>query len=676
LLRTASGEQPHLIAIEDMHWANAGTLHLLAQLAATAGQCAAVVAMTTRFVGDPFEAGWRAESAGALSVTVDLRALRPEDAVSLATGVIAEVDDFARECIVRAEGNPLFLEQLLRSRLIDSDGKLPHSLQGVVLARLDSLAEADRRALQAASVLGQRFVQDDLRALLESPDYDCRPMIQRQLLRPEGEGYLFAHALIRDGVYASLTRQRKRDLHLRAAAQFEARDPALWAEHLDLAGDPSAPRAYRQAAEAEAAAYRLERAIALATRGLELATRDDDLVQLGLAAGRLRLDGGLAKPAREAFAVAVAAATDARDRCRGLIGLAAADRVLADLGQALENLRAAEEVAAAMDSPALLSEIHYMRGNLHFARGEGEACLNEHRAALQAAEQSALPEWKARALSGLGDAAYLQGRMATAKRHFQGCVELAERHNLLRVIPANQCMIGDCMALHLEFDGGLKQITAARAAAIRIGDRFCEMFASQSECYVLQAAGRLIEAEAPTEIAMALAIKLGARRYEAFQQMALGEVRLAQNRIGEAQKLLDAAMALAEETGLGFCGPMICGVQAEVLGPGDAGRAWIVRGEQMLAQANLVHNHVFFQRAAIDWAIAAGDWPLVEHFAARLSDYAAAEPFPYVDLFVRRARALAALAHNRWDAEAALTLRSVEETARAVDLRLQRRESV
>ena len=497
LLRAASRDAPSLIVVEDVHWANQTTRLLLARLTATAAECAALLVMTTRFDGDPFDAGWRAQSAGGLSATIDLRPLLPEDAVNLANGVITEMDEFARQCIARAEGNPLFLEQLLRSRLIDTDGKLPHSLQGVVLARLDNLPAAERRLLQGASVLGQRFTSEDLQAVLGSPDCDCRPLIQRYLLRPDGEGFLFAHALIRDGVYASLTRERKRALHLKAAASFLDRDPRLHAEHLDRAEDPSAARAYLRAAEAEAAAYRLESASALVTRGLELATGGGDQVKLGLAAGRMRLDAGQAKPASEAFATAVAAATEAIDRCKGLIGLAAAYRVLADLDRAMENLAAAEATAAAMDEPALLSEIHYMRGNLHFARGQGEACLREHQRALAAAKRADLPEWKTRARSGLGDAAYLQGRVATARRHFQRCVELAERHGLLRIISANQSMIGVCLAYELKFDEALGHVEAGRAAAIRIGDRFAEMFADQITSLVLFQAGRISRSRKP-----------------------------------------------------------------------------------------------------------------------------------------------------------------------------------
>lgn len=669
LLHAASREQPLLICIEDVHWANADMLHLLARLVSAAGTCAAVVVMTTRVEGDPLDAAWRAQSGGEPSVVIDLRPLRPQDAANLASAIESEIDEFVRQCIDRAEGNPLFLEQLLRSRR-DGGGKLPHSLQGVVLARLDTLPEADRRALQAASVLGQRFDPEDLAALLGGASHDCTRMVQRQLLRPDGDSYLFAHALIRDGVYASLTRERKRELHAKAAARFVDRDPALRAEHLDRAEDPAAARAYLRAAEVEAEAYRLERATALATRGLELATERDDIVKLGLIAGRLRLDAGMAKSAREAFAAAAAVTIDDHDRCRTLIGLAAADRILADLDKAMESLGTAESIAGAAGMPALLSEIHYMRGNLQFALGRSEACLREHRLALEAAERADAPEWKARALSGLGDAAYMQGRVATALAHFRDCVELAGRHKLLRVTPPNQCMIGNCMAYGLQFDGALVEIAAARVAAGRIGDRFGEMFAGECEAFVLYAAERFQEAEAPAEAALGLAVRLGARRYEAILQTILGRVRLAQHRSKEARELLDLAMRRAEETGMGFCGPLICGVQALICGPNDAGREWIARGEALLPQGMLVHNHVFFRKTAIDWAIDAGDWTMVERLAQALSEYVVAEDNEYAEFFVSRARALAALARNPQDLQAAEAMKRLSATARAVDLRI------
>jgi hypothetical protein len=106
-------------------------------------------------------------------------------------------------CVERAEGNPLFLEQLLRNAEERGDREVPASIQSLVLARMDHLSPADKNALQSASVLGQRFSLDALRHLIENSQYTCGGLIERHLVRPEGDDYLFAHALVREGVYTS-----------------------------------------------------------------------------------------------------------------------------------------------------------------------------------------------------------------------------------------------------------------------------------------------------------------------------------------------------------------------------------------------------------------------------------------------------------------------------------------
>ena len=143
-----------------------------------------------------------------------------------------------------------------------------HSL---VLARMDRLPERDRAALRAAAVVGQRFPLALVRELAQMPDYSCDVLTAHFLVLPEGDEFLFAHALIRDGVYASLTRARRAELHRAAAKWYGERDPVLVAEHLDRAEAPEAPRAYLDAALAQAAALQPERALALAERGAALA---------------------------------------------------------------------------------------------------------------------------------------------------------------------------------------------------------------------------------------------------------------------------------------------------------------------------------------------------------------------------------------------------------------------
>jgi predicted ATPase len=85
---------------------------------------------------------------------------------------------------------------------------------------MDRLPPKDKEALQAASIIGQRFTLEALRHLLGEPGYECGGLTQHNLVNPEGDGYLFAHALVREGVYASFLTDRRRELHRKAAEWF------------------------------------------------------------------------------------------------------------------------------------------------------------------------------------------------------------------------------------------------------------------------------------------------------------------------------------------------------------------------------------------------------------------------------------------------------------------------
>ena len=74
---------------------------------------------------------------------------------------------------------------------------MPSSVQSLVLARIDKLDQADKEAVQAASIVGQRFSLDALRHLVRNPQFTCAALVEKHLVRPEGEDYLFVHALIR-----------------------------------------------------------------------------------------------------------------------------------------------------------------------------------------------------------------------------------------------------------------------------------------------------------------------------------------------------------------------------------------------------------------------------------------------------------------------------------------------
>jgi hypothetical protein len=246
--------------------------------------------MTSRVEGDPLDLAWRASCRGTPFETIDLGPLRHDEALSLAGSFIDATQRVALACIERAAGNPLFLEQLLRSAEEGREDAVPASVQSLVLARMDRLAPRDRQAFQAAAVIGQRFALALLRRLIGASDYACDGLVGN------AEDYLFAHALIQEGAYASLLRSRRRELHLQAAEWFADRDLTLHAQHLDRAEDDRAPQAYLQAALAQRGVHDPDAALRLATRGLAIARTDADRHALICLKGDLERDLGAPPP--------------------------------------------------------------------------------------------------------------------------------------------------------------------------------------------------------------------------------------------------------------------------------------------------------------------------------------------------------------------------------------------
>ena len=268
---------------------------------------------------------------------------------------------------------------------------------------------------------------------LEDPRYDCVALVERFLVRPAGDEFLFSHALIRDAVYDTLLKARRRELHRRAAAWFAERDLTLHAEHLDRAEDPGAAPAYLTAAREQAREYRYEQALALADRGLVLSAGATERFALTCLRGELLEHLGAMPESLRAHQAALAAAPDDAARCRALLGIAAAKRVIDDLDGAFADLEQAEALATRLGLTSELARLHFLRGNLYFPRGQIERCLAEHRRSLELARAAGSAELEAQAQGGLGDAEYVRGRMLSAGRHFRACIELCRQHGFGRI---------------------------------------------------------------------------------------------------------------------------------------------------------------------------------------------------------------------------------------------------
>ena len=667
LLRNAASVQPRLVVVEDLHWASPTLLHHLALLTMAAAERPIVLAMTSRIEGDPLDKVWRASTHGSPLMTMDLGPLRPEDARSLAGDLIETSTRFALECIERAEGNPLFLNQLLRSAREAATAEVPATIQSLVLARMDRLKPADKLTLQSASIIGKRFSLEALHAVTGDRELRCDNLIAADLVRPDGADYLFAHALIQEGVYSSLLKSRRRELHRSAANWFGEREPILRAEHLDRAEDPGAAQAYLDAATEQARRYRFDVALRLAERGAEIADRAV-LCTLTMLRGELLLEVGRSQESISAFRTALELADDEAQTCRAWMGIAAGNRVTGDFALAMQALDQAQPIAERLGLAVECSRIHYTRGNLFFAQGKNAQCGDEHRAALEHARRAADPECEAQALSGLGDAQYAQGRMLTALGYFRRCVELCERHGLVRVEVSNRCMVAHCLHYANDLDEALSELLTACEVAGRVGLVQAEILAQESMGLVRVARGEYREAETPLLRSLSLSRTAGARRYQSANLYVLAHARLRENRMEEAREHLAEALDLARETGMGFLGPAVFGGLALAAADAQERRRALQEGEALLRGNCVGHCYYWFYRDALDASLKGGDWDEAERYADALEAYSRPEPLPWAQLMAARARALAAVGRLGLDAAKRVELERLRDEARQAGL--------
>ena len=115
LIESAVQRGPQLLVVEDVHWADTDELARFGEIAAVVANCQILFIMTTRPEGDPINASWRARARGCPVTTVDLAPLAEDEAQELAAHFPELSQEAIAACIQRADGHPLFLDQLLRA---------------------------------------------------------------------------------------------------------------------------------------------------------------------------------------------------------------------------------------------------------------------------------------------------------------------------------------------------------------------------------------------------------------------------------------------------------------------------------------------------------------------------------------------------------------------------------
>jgi class 3 adenylate cyclase/tetratricopeptide (TPR) repeat protein len=397
LLEHLANDKALLVVFEDIHWAESAFLDLILHVEATArGPILLLCAARPELL--ELRPEWPEKS----DRLIELQPLSEEESrriVEHLLGAAPFPDEVRDRIVTAAEGNPLFVEQVLSMMIDDglvrreadgwvptgdlSDLAIPATIQALLAARLDLLTQQERAVIEPSSVIGllfeeravEQLVPEAVRAEVET---HLLAMTQKQLVRPEpdeaDQDYRFHHILIRDAAYQGILKRARATMH----EQF-----ATWAEQVNRDRD-------RQSQFDEILGYHYEQAYQYLS---ELGPLDDHGQGLGRhAAERLSVAG------RRAFARGdMAAAANLLRRAAAL--LRADDRtrleLLPDLGEAMMEtgefawaelfLNEAVEGATALGDETLRADAvltrllagHHVAEDLSAWRAEVEAATNE-----------------------------------------------------------------------------------------------------------------------------------------------------------------------------------------------------------------------------------------------------------------------------------------------------------
>jgi class 3 adenylate cyclase/tetratricopeptide (TPR) repeat protein len=371
-------QRPLVLVFEDIQWADDGLLDFIEHLVDWARDVPMLIVCTARL-----ELLERRPACGGGKLNAAIIALAPlsneETAKLIAT--LSERALLAAETqsvlLDRAGGNPLYAEQFVRmlaERGSAEELALPETVQGIIAARLDSLAPDEKALVQDAAVIGKVFWL----GALEATEQQLQPLRQKEFVQRarrssvEGETeFAFKHALVRDVAYGQIPRAERSRKHLRAAE---------WIESLGRPED-----------HAEMVAHHYVNALELAR-----AAGEDDRALVDRARAALRDAGDRA--------VTLNALTQAEAYFRGALDLTSADdpersalllrcgRALyrqaeegaADLSEARTGLLAADEREAAAEASLMLADIAWKQGR----REEMLVYLDEARGLVEGTSRS------------------------------------------------------------------------------------------------------------------------------------------------------------------------------------------------------------------------------------------------------------------------------------------------
>jgi tetratricopeptide (TPR) repeat protein len=578
----AAERRPLVLVWEDLHWTDQATEEFLALLGDTVAAHRILMILTYRPGYTP-PVGDRT-----FHTRVALPGLATADSVAMALGLLSvdELPDPLETLLVRrAEGNPFFVEEVLRSLketgAIRVGGKqlalardleivIPDTVQDVLLARIQRLPDAPRRLLELASVIGREFhrrLVDHLAGSAKASEEALRELktvelIYEKSLFPELT-YAFKHALTQEVTYASLAPPRRSELHRRVGLAIEELDGDRLAEHLDLlayhfakAEDWSRALEYLQkAAEKAWSAFAVREAFALYDEALRVVSAREPrgarqaLMEIRQARATLALVLGDFERSRTEATELLSAARQAGAReveGAALAAMAHASLWLREFDRAVEYARAAIEVARPIDARPVLVEAHNTIAAVRGVVGRVEEAREEIERAVTLSRSAGDPFRESMALGFAGLLRNWAGDFGAATALGAESLRLAREHHLLMPSLLGLWYQGMALTGRGEYEEARRALEQGVALAERVGAEIHRQITLNCLGWLYMELGDLERGLALNQESAAGARKRADAETLAHSELNVADIFLAKGDLVLAQDVLDGVHRLVK----------------------------------------------------------------------------------------------------------------------------------
>ncbi|MBN1423650.1 tetratricopeptide repeat protein [Candidatus Fermentibacteria bacterium] len=622
LFRVEAGPCPVIIELEDCQWADADTAEFLRALTQNmGGHPIALIALAR--TGDD-EAPYRFTLEGVPSGCVLLRHLSETDTAALAERLLGGAPSRPLLEVLenRSEGNPFYLEQLVRfmqetgvvgahdgqSHLTSQIQDLPETISAVIVARIDRLARELREAVKRAAVLGREFNVPVLSAML----HHSRAATLLEAGRREAVWgplsdliFIFRHALIRETAYQMQLQETVRRLHLLAGEAIEDlyRDDLMphvgaLAHHFDKAGDFARAEPYLwKAAEAAEARWGNEEALGCYTRleayVCDLTGQIEICRRKGILLDRL----GRLEEAERVMEAYLAKSSLSGESARVLDSMNALGNVILRRGRAddalrryREALRIATETGDLKGMSAAVNNI----GRVHRLQGRFDEAMGCFRQDLRISWRRRDQKSIGYTLGNMGSIYGSLGDLRRARRCFGTALKIAEELGDKFSIALSAGSIGLACMLEGNLEEARRLFIRQKTVAEETGDQYNIGYAAGNLGEVLHRQGDLDGALRHYERKLAISREMGYRYGEGIALDSLGRAHEDRGESVTAIGFLDEAVAIARELGSGdyLCGYLNHRVNAELSASSDLSAEKVMLLERMAGEAAEIADRI------------------------------------------------------------------------------------